>query len=90
MNPKLKSYATHYAEGVLASAFNGGVAALAAIVGPAAATAVGVAVPALSPHQIGATFAGGAALSAFNYFRAHPFPVDEPDSPAGAAEPPKV
>jgi hypothetical protein len=88
MPTKLKSYALHYIEGVAASAANGGIAALAAIVGPAVVNATGIAhVLTLTPHQLAATFAGGAALSAFDYFRKHPFPVDEPDPAPGPATP---
>ena len=67
-------YSKHYVFGLATAAFNGGIAAIAAIVGPSVAGAVGVTVPSLSPHQVAATFAGGCALAAFNYFKAHPLP----------------
>lgn len=78
MNPKFKSYATHYIEGTAASAFNGGVAAIAGIVGPAAVNAVGAHVTPLTPHQLFATFAGAAVMSAISYFKANPIPVETP------------
>jgi hypothetical protein len=79
INPKLRSYTAHYIEGTAASAINGGIAAIAGIVGPAAVNALGAHVAPLTPHQLVATFAGGASMAALSYFRAHPIPVDAPD-----------
>lgn len=93
MNPKLKSYLLHYAEGALASAFNGGVAAATAFLGSAGASAAGAPVSAMTAHQGLATFAGAAFLSALMYFKANPIPVDQPDSlpaPASAAVQPEI
>lgn len=85
---KLGAYLAHYAEGVAASGFNGGIAALGAIIGPGAAALVGVQVQNLTPHQVAATFIGGFALKAFTYFQAHPIPVlDPPADPAPAPAP---
>ena len=76
---KFVAYAAHYAAGVVASGFNGGIAALGAIIGPGAAGLVGIQVPNLTPHQVGATFIGGFALKAFTYFQAHPIPIFDPE-----------
>lgn len=89
MNPKLKSYLLHYAEGTLASAFNGGVAAATAFLGSAGASAAGANVTAMTAHQGLATFAGAAFLSALMYFKANPIPVDAPnlaDPPSPASD----
>jgi hypothetical protein len=76
---KVKAYFGHYIAGVLASGFNGGIVALGAIVGPSAATIVGLQVANFSPHQVAATFIGGFVLKAFTYFQAHPIPIFDPD-----------
>ena len=76
---KAKAYFAHYLAGVLASGFNGGIVALGAIVGPSAATIVGIQVANFSPHQVAATFIGGFVLKAFTYFQAHPIPIFDPD-----------
>lgn len=79
MNPKFKSYAVHYIEGALASAFNGGIAALAGVVGPAVGRLLStVNIPDLTPNQLLSTFAGAAIGSAIMYFKANPLPVDSP------------
>lgn len=83
--PKLVAYVSHYIEGVLASGFNGGIAALGAIVGPQATNIISglmnskVIVPNLTPHQVLGVFIGGFGLKAFTYFQAHPFPIFDPD-----------
>lgn len=74
-----KSYAIHYAKGLVASAANGAVVAIGAIVGPATMNALGVAVASLTPHQVLAAGIGGAIISGLGYLKAHPFPVDNPD-----------
>lgn len=77
-----QDYAMHYAKGLAASAANGAVAGVAAILGPPAANALRpVNIPALTPHQLLAVALGGFAMGAFNYLHAHPFPVEDPDQP---------
>lgn len=73
-----KAFAVHYLKGAAASAFNGGVTALSALVGTAGAHALGANVSELDVRQIAFTFVGSAAVAALLYFKAHPIPVDAP------------
>ena len=77
-----KTYIAPYAEGVLASAWNGGITAVTAFLGSAGAAQIpSLGTTAMNPKQLLATFAGAAALAALMYFKANPIPVANPDDP---------
>ena len=75
---QLKAFLAHYLRGAAASAFNGGVTALSALIGTAGAHSLGAKCEELSPVQVIYTFLGSAGVAALLYFKANPLPVDAP------------
>lgn len=87
-NSKAKTYLLHYIEGSVASAWNGGIAAVSAFVGSASAAQIpSLNVTAMNPRQLAATFIGAAVISALMYFKANPIPVINIDDPTAPPEP---
>lgn len=68
----------HYLMGLLASAWNGGIGALAGILGVDAAAMTGATQQAriLNLHEMLAAFSGAFLLHAIMWLKAHPIPED--------------
>lgn len=85
MNPdKIKSAIKHYLFGLFASSWNGGVAAVAGILGIGAVSMSGVAdVHVLNWKEMASAFGGAFVLHAVMWLKAHPIPTEVPtDAPA--------
>ena len=75
MNPKIKTFIRHYLAGLFSSAWNGGIGAVAGILGIDGASLVGVTdSPALEWKQMISAFCGAFMLHVFFWLKAHPLP----------------
>lgn len=82
MNPKLTSTIKHYALGLFASSWNGGISAVAGILGIDAVAMTGAdaaitgnqAARVLNAHEMVAAFCGAFIIHAFMWLKAHPLP----------------
>ena len=88
--PKLLNAAKHYILGLLAASWNGGIGAVAGILGIAGVSTAGVEnVHVLNAREMGAAFVGAFVLNAVMWLKSHPIPekMDETNPPIPA---PKV
>jgi uncharacterized membrane protein YeaQ/YmgE (transglycosylase-associated protein family) len=79
---KLRKTVVHYVLGLLAASWNGGIGAVAGIVGIAGANLTGVItdVRMLNGHEMLSAFIGAFILHAIMWLKAHPLPEDLKDS----------
>ncbi len=94
MKAKLKRYALHYAFGLFATAWNGGVGAIDAFLGIAAGAAVSPSISEPNWRMALAVFATAFLRNALLYFQQHPLPTDPDEllaqhtaAPSAAAAP---
>lgn len=70
--------ARHYLLGLFSASWNGGIGAVATILGIDVAAMTGATTESrvLNPHEMGSAFVGGFVVSGFLWLRAHPLPED--------------
>lgn len=74
---KIKSAIKHYLFGLFASSWNGGIAAVAGILGIGAASMSGIqGVHILNWKEMASAFAGAFVLHAVMWLKAHPIPTE--------------
>ena len=79
---KIKSAVRHYIWGLLASSWNGGIAAVAGILGIGAASMSGVTdVHILNVKEMASAFAGAFVLHAVMWLKSHPIPTEIDTNP---------
>lgn len=85
---KIKSAIRHYLFGLFASSWNGGIAAVAGILGIGAASMSGVAdIHVLNWKEMGAAFGGAFVLHAIMWLKSHPIPTEIGQQPANSPQP---
>lgn len=82
MNPKILSAAKHFAFGLLAAMWNGGISSVAAILGIDAVAMTGATQEnrVLNPHEMLSAFVGACLLHGVIWLRAHPLPEKYEDT----------
>ena len=77
MNPKILSAIRHYLAGLIASSWNGGIGAVAGILGiDAVAMSGATQTHVLNWHEMLAAFGGAFVLHAIMWLKSHPLPED--------------
>lgn len=75
MNPTVSKFLKHYAAGLLATAWNGGIGGVAGILGIDGAAVAGVQdIHVLTLHEMLAAFLGAAFVHGIFWLKAHPVP----------------
>jgi hypothetical protein len=86
-----KQYLEHYLYNLGSSCFNGGISALYAAFGQSAGAAFIKDVPVPTTHEILTIFLGASALEALSFFKKHPLPIINDETPTTpTATPPAV
>lgn len=76
MNPNILKSIKHYVAGLISSAWNGGIGALAGILGIDGASMTGLSteIHVLNWREMGAAFLGACVLHAVMWLKSHPLP----------------